>query len=57
MKHGWRTGAIIPELEHEISCSNSKQYKRSLQWMLALEKLIQKYQVLFGGLSIQKCTD
>ena len=44
-KHGWRTGAIIPELEREITCLNSSEYKRSLQWRLSLEDLIQQAQV------------
>eukprot|EP00795_Rhopilema_esculentum_P006452 gene6452-11898_t len=40
MRHGWRTGAILPELEREIMISNSKEYRRNVQWLLALENLM-----------------
>ena len=45
IKHGWRTGAIIPELESEISSINGEHFKHTLRWMIALEQLIQKQQV------------
>ncbi|ORY01247.1 HAD-superfamily hydrolase [Basidiobolus meristosporus CBS 931.73] len=43
-QQGWRTGAIISELEEEINTHNSEEYRRSLQWMLELENLIRKAQ-------------
>lgn len=45
LRHGWRTGAIIPELEKEITIINSKEFKDALRWLVSLEKLIEKMQV------------
>ncbi|KAL9987211.1 hypothetical protein ACROYT_G001482 [Oculina patagonica] len=40
LHHGWRTGAIIPELEWEIKQSNSLDFKRSVVWLTNLQDLI-----------------
>eukprot|EP00794_Sanderia_malayensis_P009629 gene9629-10617_t len=45
LRHGWRTGAIIPELEREIGISNSREYRLGVQWLLALERLMAIAQV------------
>lgn len=44
LKHGWRTGAIIPELAEEVNTINSKVYKESVRWLSALEGLIETMQ-------------
>lgn len=44
LQHGWKTGAIIPELEKEISTANSAKFKRKLADVLALEKLLLRKQ-------------
>lgn len=40
LHHGWRTGAIIPELEWEIKKSNSLDFQRSVVWLSSLQDLI-----------------
>ncbi|XP_064639084.1 5'-nucleotidase domain-containing protein 3-like isoform X2 [Lineus longissimus] len=45
LKHGWHTGAIIPELEDEIQVINSANFKQTIRWLLALQDLIEKMQV------------
>lgn len=40
LHHGWRTGAIIPELEWEIRQSNSLDFKRSVVWLSNIQDLI-----------------
>ncbi|XP_074658255.1 5'-nucleotidase domain-containing protein 3-like [Tubulanus polymorphus] len=45
LKHGWRTGAVIPELENEIKALNSPTFKHSVRWSSALQDLIHKMQV------------
>ncbi len=42
MKHGWRTGAIINEIEGEIEIFNKEEYQRSLVWLVTLERLIEQ---------------
>jgi hypothetical protein len=42
LKHGWRTGAIINEIEHEVNIMNSLDYQRNCCWLVTLEKLIEK---------------
>lgn len=39
-RHGWRTGAIISELEREVSITNEQSYINGIQWMFVLEELI-----------------
>ncbi|XP_020827132.1 5'-nucleotidase domain-containing protein 2 [Phascolarctos cinereus] len=44
LRHGWRTGAIIPELEREINTINTEQYMHSLTWQQALTGLLERMQ-------------
>ncbi|XP_064394652.1 5'-nucleotidase domain-containing protein 2-like [Halichondria panicea] len=41
---GWKTGAILPELEREIETSNSTTFKSQLADLLSLESLLQRRQ-------------
>jgi hypothetical protein len=41
LKFGWRTGAIIHELEQEITILNLHEYQRNISWLLTLESLIE----------------
>ncbi|XP_048347071.1 5'-nucleotidase domain-containing protein 2 isoform X2 [Sphaerodactylus townsendi] len=43
--HGWRTGAIVPELETEIRIINTEQYMHSLTWQQALTGLLERMQM------------
>jgi len=43
--HGWRTGAIIPELEEEIDIMNSKYFGETVIWVQTLERLLERMQV------------
>ncbi|XP_023932660.1 5'-nucleotidase domain-containing protein 3 [Lingula anatina] len=43
---GWRTGAIIPELEGEIKNFNSEEFTNAVTWLSSLQDLIEKSQVL-----------
>lgn len=43
--YGWRTGAVIPELEHEVRVMNSETFGRSVIWVQTLEKLLERMQV------------
>ncbi|XP_039269537.2 5'-nucleotidase domain-containing protein 3-like [Styela clava] len=43
--YGWRTGAVIPELEDEIGIMNSKEFGRSVIWVQTLEKLLERMQL------------
>ncbi|XP_061899054.1 5'-nucleotidase domain-containing protein 3 [Entelurus aequoreus] len=45
LRHGWRTGAIIPELRKEIKIINTEQYAHTISWMQALTGLIEQMQV------------
>lgn len=49
LRHGWRTGAIIPELEREIRIINTEQYMHSLTWQQALTGLLERMQVAKMG--------
>ncbi|KAM4023076.1 5'-nucleotidase domain-containing protein 2 [Anomaloglossus baeobatrachus] len=44
LRHGWRTGAIVPELENEIRIINTEQYMHSLTWQQALTGLLERMQ-------------
>lgn len=55
LRHGWRTGAIIPELEREIRIINTEQYMHSLTWQQALTGLLERMQVGGGGLVDWSC--
>uniref|UniRef100_A0A8C9U1F2 5'-nucleotidase domain-containing protein 2-like n=1 Tax=Scleropages formosus TaxID=113540 RepID=A0A8C9U1F2_SCLFO len=43
--HGWRTGAIVPELELETKVLSTEQYTQSLTWMQALTGLLERMQM------------
>ncbi|KAK5902011.1 hypothetical protein CesoFtcFv8_007313 [Champsocephalus esox] len=45
LKHGWRTGAIIPELRKEIKIMNTEEYMHMMAWLQALTGLIEQMQV------------
>lgn len=51
LRHGWRTGAIVPELETEIRIINTEQYMHSLTWQQALTGLLERMQVTSSSLS------
>ncbi|XP_042861685.1 5'-nucleotidase domain-containing protein 2-like isoform X2 [Penaeus japonicus] len=44
LNHGWRTGAILWELDYEIQCLNSDDYKRMSGWLMILQSLIESSQ-------------
>ncbi|XP_068694165.1 5'-nucleotidase domain-containing protein 2-like isoform X3 [Montipora foliosa] len=46
LHHGWRTGAIIPELEDEIRTSNSPEFQHSVMWLNSLQDLILRLKAL-----------
>ncbi|KAK1167181.1 hypothetical protein AOXY_G11859 [Acipenser oxyrinchus oxyrinchus] len=45
LKHGWRTGAIIPELRSEIKIMNTKEYVHLMTWLQGLTGLLERMQV------------
>ncbi|EDO41423.1 predicted protein, partial [Nematostella vectensis] len=45
LHHGWRTGAVIPELEREIQTTNLPEYQKSVVWLFTLQDLIAEIQV------------
>ncbi|XP_074054251.1 5'-nucleotidase domain-containing protein 2 isoform X1 [Macrotis lagotis] len=53
LRHGWRTGAIIPELEREINIINTEQYMHSLTWQQALTGLLERMQTYRDAESMQ----
>lgn len=44
LHHGWRTGAIVPELETETRIVSTEQYTQTLTWMQALTGLLERTQ-------------
>nr|XP_053629304.1 5'-nucleotidase domain-containing protein 3-like isoform X1 [Cherax quadricarinatus] len=44
LNHSWRTGAIIWELDYEIQCLNSEEYKKTSGWLMILQSLIESCQ-------------
>ncbi|XP_059482720.1 5'-nucleotidase domain-containing protein 3 isoform X1 [Neocloeon triangulifer] len=44
LQHGWRTGAIISELAHEIKTLNDINFKRDVNWLQMLTQLIEDCQ-------------
>ncbi|KAG5893550.1 hypothetical protein JTB14_013634 [Gonioctena quinquepunctata] len=44
LEHGWRTGAIITELTHEISTLNNPEFKKNANWLQMLTQLIEDHQ-------------
>lgn len=45
LRHGWRTAAIVPELEHETKVVSTDQYALNLTWLQALTGLMERLQV------------
>ncbi|XP_069760375.1 5'-nucleotidase domain-containing protein 3 isoform X2 [Narcine bancroftii] len=45
LKHGWRTGAIVPELRSEIKTMNTEEYSQVVMWLQGLTGLIERVQV------------
>uniref|UniRef100_A0A8B9LJR8 5'-nucleotidase domain containing 3 n=1 Tax=Astyanax mexicanus TaxID=7994 RepID=A0A8B9LJR8_ASTMX len=45
LKHGWRTGAIIPELRKEIKIMNTEEYVHTMTWLQSLTSLLEHMQV------------
>lgn len=44
LEHGWRTGAIINELTHEIETLNRRTFKENANWLQMLTQLIEDHQ-------------
>ncbi|XP_037952974.1 5'-nucleotidase domain-containing protein 3-like [Teleopsis dalmanni] len=44
LEHGWRTGAIINELTHEINTLNKDSFKINANWLQMLTQLIEENQ-------------
>lgn len=44
LRLGWRTGAIIPELEKEIETQNTDLYRTSQSWLVSLTWLVERYE-------------
>ncbi|KAF7994386.1 hypothetical protein HCN44_003858 [Aphidius gifuensis] len=44
LEHGWRTGAIIKELTHEIETLNHRKFKENANWLQMLTALIEDHQ-------------
>ncbi|KAI5712521.1 hypothetical protein M8J76_005186 [Diaphorina citri] len=44
LEHGWRTGAIINELNHEIDTLNNEDFKKNCSWLAILTQLIEDQQ-------------
>ncbi|XP_065344327.1 5'-nucleotidase domain-containing protein 3 isoform X2 [Cloeon dipterum] len=44
LQHGWRTGAIISELDHEIKTLNNEKFKKDVNWLQMLTQLIEDCQ-------------
>ncbi|CAG9759369.1 unnamed protein product [Ceutorhynchus assimilis] len=44
LEHGWRTGAIITELTHEIATLNNPEFKKNANWLQMLTQLIEDHQ-------------
>lgn len=45
-RQGWRTAAIIQELQHEIKILNTPEHHQHLTWFLNLQRFIKKLQVI-----------
>ncbi|KAJ8953241.1 hypothetical protein NQ318_015821 [Aromia moschata] len=44
LEHGWKTGAIITELTHEIATLNDPVFKKNANWLQMLTQLIEDHQ-------------
>ncbi|GLV43120.1 5' nucleotidase C [Carabus blaptoides fortunei] len=49
LEHGWRTGAIINELTHEIETLNRSEFKENANWLQMLTQLIEDHQDCEGA--------
>ncbi|XP_061840360.1 5'-nucleotidase domain-containing protein 2 [Nerophis lumbriciformis] len=45
LQHGWRTAAIVPELEDETKVVSTERYALSLTWLQALTGLMERLQI------------
>ncbi|XP_072255111.1 5'-nucleotidase domain-containing protein 3 [Pyxicephalus adspersus] len=45
LKHGWRTGAIIPELKSELTIMNTSEYIQTMAWLQSLTGLLERMQI------------
>lgn len=45
LRHGWRTAAIVPELEQETKVVSTGRYAVNLTWLQALTGLMERLQV------------
>uniref|UniRef100_A0A0S7EQL1 NT5D2 n=1 Tax=Poeciliopsis prolifica TaxID=188132 RepID=A0A0S7EQL1_9TELE len=45
LRHGWRTAAIVPELEQETKIVSAHRYAVTLTWLQALTGLMERLQV------------
>lgn len=45
LRHGWRTAAIVPELEQETNVVSTNRYSLNLTWLQALTGLMERLQV------------
>uniref|UniRef100_A0A8C7XM08 5'-nucleotidase domain containing 2 n=1 Tax=Oryzias sinensis TaxID=183150 RepID=A0A8C7XM08_9TELE len=45
LRHGWRTAAIVPELEHETKVVSAHRYAVNLTWLQALTGLMERLQI------------
>lgn len=48
VEQGWRTGAIIHELDAEIQTRNTASYRHTLAWLIRIENLINEAQTYYG---------
>ncbi|XP_023154476.3 5'-nucleotidase domain-containing protein 2 [Amphiprion ocellaris] len=48
LRHGWRTGAIVPELENETKVVSTDKYALNLTWLQALTGLMERLQMHRG---------
>ncbi|XP_026188911.1 5'-nucleotidase domain-containing protein 2 [Mastacembelus armatus] len=53
LRHGWRTGAIVPELEQETRVVSTSRYALNLTWLQALTGLMERLQVHRDPESVQ----
>lgn len=49
LRHGWRTAAIVPELEQETNVVSNSRYSVNLTWLQALTGLMERLQVGRGS--------
>ncbi|CAF1186441.1 unnamed protein product [Adineta steineri] len=49
LKYGWRTGAILEEVEDEINIMNSDAFQKTIRWLTVLQWLTDQLQVIPGA--------